>query len=86
MRHRLGVLCRESIAPHFDPDEFFQVTRDGLTFFSEFFDFRYPFDKYDQVFVPEFNMGAMENVGLHHVLGADDLPRPADGDSAPEPG
>ncbi len=59
----LRVLCRESIAPHFDPDEFFQVTRDGLTFFSEFFDFRYPFDKYDQVFVPEFNMGAMENVG-----------------------
>ena len=59
----LGVLCRESIAPYFDPDEFFQVTRDGLTFFSEFFDFRYPFDKYDQVFVPEFNMGAMENVG-----------------------
>ena len=59
----LGVLCRESIAPFFDPDEFFQVTRDGLTFFSEFFDFRYPFDKYDQVFVPEFNMGAMENVG-----------------------
>ncbi len=59
----LRVLCRGSIAPHFDPDEFFQITRDGLTFFSEFFDFRYPFDKYDQVFVPEFNMGAMENVG-----------------------
>ena len=59
----LGVLCRESIAPYFDPDEFFEVTRNGLTFFSEFFDFRYPFDKYDQVFVPEFNMGAMENVG-----------------------
>ncbi len=59
----LRVLCRGSIAPHFDPDEFFQVTRDGLTFFSEFFDYRYPFDKYDQVFVPEFNMGAMENVG-----------------------
>ena len=59
----LGVLCRGSIAPHFDPDEFFEVTRQGLTFFSEFFDFRYPFDKYDQVFVPEFNMGAMENVG-----------------------
>ena len=59
----LGVLCRGSIAPHFDADEFFQVTRQGLTFFSDFFDFRYPFDKYDQVFVPEFNMGAMENVG-----------------------
>ena len=59
----LGVLCRESIAPHFDADEFFEVTRQGLTFFSDFFDFRYPFDKYDQVFVPEFNMGAMENVG-----------------------
>ena len=59
----LGVLCRGSIAPHFDADEFFEVTRQGLRFFSDFFDFRYPFDKYDQVFVPEFNMGAMENVG-----------------------
>lgn len=60
---QLGVLCRGSIAPHFDPDEFFEVTRNGLTFFSDFFDFAYPFDKYDQIFVPEFNMGAMENVG-----------------------
>ena len=59
----LRVYCRSSLAKHFDPDEFFEVTKQGLTFFSEFFDYPYPFDKYDQVFVPEFNMGAMENVG-----------------------
>ncbi len=59
----LGVCCRSSLAEYFDADEFFEVTRQGLTFYSDFFDFRYPFDKYDQVFVPEFNMGAMENVG-----------------------
>ena len=59
----LGVCCRSSLAEYFDAAEFFEVTRQGLSFYSEFFDFRYPFDKYDQVFVPEFNMGAMENVG-----------------------
>ena len=59
----LGVCCRSSLAEYFDADEFFEVTRQGLSFFSDFFDFRYPFGKYDQVFVPEFNMGAMENVG-----------------------
>lgn len=59
----LGVYCRSSLAEYFDADEFFEVTRQGLSFYSDFFDFRYPFDKYDQVFVPEFNMGAMENVG-----------------------
>ncbi len=59
----LKVLCRESLAKHMDPDEFFETTKQGLAFFGEFFDFPYPFAKYDQVFVPEFNMGAMENVG-----------------------
>ena len=59
----LGVLCRSSLEQYFDADEFFEVTRQGLSFYSDFFDFRYPFGKYDQVFVPEFNMGAMENVG-----------------------
>ena len=46
-----------------DPEEFFEITKQGLTFFADFFDWPYPFEKYDQLFVPEFNFGAMENVG-----------------------
>jgi len=59
----LGLYCRESLAPHLDPDEILTVTRQGLRFFTEEFDYPYPFDKYDQLFVPEFNFGAMENPG-----------------------
>ncbi len=60
----LGLYCRKSLARHLDTDELFEVTKQGLTFFADFFDFPYPFGKYDQVFVPEFNAVAMENVGL----------------------
>ncbi|MDA0301592.1 MAG: aminopeptidase N [Chloroflexi bacterium] len=59
----LGFFARKSLAPHVDEGELFEVTKQGLTFFAEFFDYPYPFGKYDQVFVPEFNAGAMENVG-----------------------
>ena len=59
----LGVFCRESLAPHLDADYIFEKTREGFGFFEEQFDYAYPFDKYDQLFVPEYNMGAMENVG-----------------------
>ena len=59
----LGFFCRRSLAPHLDEAELFEVTRQGLDFFAEFFDYPYPFGKYDQIFVPEFNAGAMENVG-----------------------
>ncbi|MEO6956096.1 MAG: aminopeptidase N [Antricoccus sp.] len=59
----LGIYCRTSLAPHLDADELFEVTKQGFTFFQELFDFRYPFGKYDQLFVPEFNAGAMENAG-----------------------
>jgi aminopeptidase N len=60
----LGLFCRKSLAKYLDADELFTVTKQGLDFFGEFFDFPYPFTKYDQVFVPEFNLGAMENIGL----------------------
>ncbi len=60
----IGLFCRKSLAKHMDAGELFELTKQGLTFFSDFFDFPYPFGKYDQVFVPEFNAGAMENVGL----------------------
>jgi aminopeptidase N len=59
----LGIYCRASLAPYLDPDEIFEVTRQGLTFYQERFRRRYPFGKYDQVFVPEFKAGAMENAG-----------------------
>ncbi len=59
----LALLCRRSMAEYLDTDELFTITRQGLNFFGEFFDYPYAFGKYDQIFVPEFNHGAMENVG-----------------------
>jgi aminopeptidase N len=59
----LGIFCRQSLASYLDPDEIFEVTRQGLDFFHGTFGMRYPFGKYDQLFVPEFNAGAMENAG-----------------------
>jgi len=59
----LGVYCRASLAPHLDADNIFEVTRQGFDFFHQVFGVRYPFGKYDQLFVPEFNAGAMENAG-----------------------
>ncbi|MGW3241663.1 aminopeptidase N [Streptomyces sp. NPDC001070] len=60
----LGALCRKGLARYFDADEIFTVTRQGLDFFHDHFDYPYPFGKYDQAFVPEYNIGAMENPGL----------------------
>ncbi|ANW20198.1 aminopeptidase N [Streptomyces clavuligerus] len=59
----LGAMCRKSLARHFDADDIFLVTKQGLDFFHDRFDFPYPFGKYDQAFVPEYNIGAMENPG-----------------------
>ncbi|MFF2927319.1 aminopeptidase N [Streptomyces celluloflavus] len=59
----LGIYCRPSLAAHLDADEIFAVTRQGFDWFEEKFDYAYPFGKYDQLFVPEFNAGAMENAG-----------------------
>ncbi|WP_190020710.1 aminopeptidase N [Streptomyces hiroshimensis] len=60
----LGALCRKGLARHFDADDIFTVTKQGLDFFHDNFDYPYPFGKYDQAFVPEYNLGAMENPGL----------------------
>ncbi|MBX9149365.1 aminopeptidase N [Rhodococcus qingshengii] len=60
----LGALCRASLAPHLDADNVFDIARQGLDFYAEYFDYPYPFGKYDQIFVPEYNLGAMENPGL----------------------
>ncbi|MFD7905792.1 aminopeptidase N [Kitasatospora sp. NPDC059747] len=59
----LSAMCRKSLARHFDADEILGVTKLGLDFFHEQFDYPYPFGKYDQAFVPEYNIGAMENPG-----------------------
>ncbi|MEU5100194.1 aminopeptidase N [Streptomyces sp. NPDC020996] len=59
----LGVYCRPSLAEFLDSDAIFEVTRQGFDWFQEKFDYAYPFKKYDQLFVPEFNAGAMENAG-----------------------
>src|SRR3954451_5845482 len=59
----LGLYCRASLAKFLDADELFRVTKQGFDFYHRVFDYPYPFDKYDQLFVPEFNAGAMENAG-----------------------
>jgi aminopeptidase N len=60
----LGVLCRASMAEHLDPDAIVTITRQGLDFYDRAFGFPYPWGKYDSIFVPEYNLGAMENPGL----------------------
>ncbi|MFR9805590.1 aminopeptidase N [Pseudonocardia sp. RS010] len=59
----LGIYCRASLAPHMDHERIFTETRQGFDFYHRNFGIRYPFGKYDQLFVPEFNAGAMENAG-----------------------
>ncbi|WP_061712797.1 aminopeptidase N [Kocuria palustris] len=60
----LHLWCRASMAEHLDAEEIFTITRQGLDFFTELFDLPYPFETYEQAFVPEYNLGAMENPGL----------------------
>ena len=59
----LAVLCRKSLTPHLDADNIFDCTRRGFAFYENEFDYAFPFSKYDQIFTPEYNMGAMENAG-----------------------
>ncbi|OYN88753.1 aminopeptidase N [Parenemella sanctibonifatiensis] len=59
----VGLWCRQSLAEHLDPEELFEITFAGLDFFHDNFGYPYPWGKYDQVFVPEYNIGAMENPG-----------------------
>ena len=59
----LGVFCRKSLFEHLDAEYIFDKTKQGFVFFESQFGVPYPFEKYDQLFVPEFNAGAMENAG-----------------------
>jgi aminopeptidase N len=59
----LGLYCRASLAEHMDAERLFTETKQGFGFYHRNFGAPYPFSKYDQLFVPEFNAGAMENAG-----------------------
>lgn len=59
----LGLYCRKSLAEYLDHEELFKITKQGFAFFEDQFKFGYPFGKYDQLFCPEYNAGAMENAG-----------------------
>jgi aminopeptidase N len=59
----LGIYCRASLAEHMDAERLFTETKQGFGYYHGAFGVKYPFGKYDQCFVPEFNAGAMENAG-----------------------
>jgi aminopeptidase N len=59
----LGIFVRESMKQYLDADDIFLITKQGFDFFNEHFGIRYPLPKYDQLWVPDFNAGAMENFG-----------------------
>ena len=59
----LGLACRQSLASYLEAEDMFVLTRQGLDYYTGLFRSPFPFEKYDQVFVPEFSAGAMENVG-----------------------
>src|SRR4051794_18155301 len=59
----LGLWCRQTLARYLDPENLFEVTKQGFDWYHANFGVRYAFGKYDQLFVPEFNAGAMENPG-----------------------
>lgn len=64
----MGVYARASLAEYLDGEEIIDITKAGMVFFENAFDVPYPFRKYDQIFVPEFNAGAMEHPGCVTIL------------------
>jgi len=59
----LRLFARKAIAPFVVPEEWFIPTQQSFAFYQDYFEVAYPFGKYDQIIVPDFNPGAMENVG-----------------------
>jgi aminopeptidase N len=59
----MSLFCRESLKKYLlkYSDMIFEITIEALKFYESFFGYKYPFNKYDQIFVVEFNWGAMEN-------------------------
>ena len=64
----LAIFARKSLMQYLDAENIFETTKQGFAFFEEQFGCEYPFAKYDQLFVPEFNAGAMENAGAVTIL------------------
>ncbi|WP_299796000.1 aminopeptidase N [uncultured Shewanella sp.] len=60
-KYPLRLFSRQSVAEQVTPEYWFTYTRQGLSFFDEYFGISYPFNKYDQLLVPDFLYGAMEN-------------------------
>lgn len=61
---KMRVIVRDSLKIYTNPEEMIKVTIEGIEFYESYFGIDYPFNKYDQIFCPEYNFGAMENVGL----------------------
>ena len=59
----IRLFSRQSLAEYVPVEEWLNVTKMGLDHYKSYFDIAYPFEKYDQLIVPDFNIGAMENVG-----------------------
>ena len=62
-KYPMRLYARQSLAEYVDHENLFDTTAKGMAFFEQYFDMPYPFGKYDQIFAPEFNAGAMENAG-----------------------
>lgn len=62
-RYPMRLFARKSVASQVTPQDWFTYTKQGLTFFDAYFEIPYPFKKYDQILVPDFLYGAMENAG-----------------------
>ncbi len=72
----MSIYCRKSKIEHVEAKERFQLIEDAITFFEDLFSTPFPFKKYDQVYIPEFRINGMENVGI--VILRDSFLRPAD--------
>jgi aminopeptidase N len=59
----MSIFCRQSIKDVVPFREQFRVVKEGMKFFGEYFNLKYPFDKYDQIYCPQFRISAMENIG-----------------------
>jgi aminopeptidase N len=60
----LSAICRQSMKQYLEAEEIFRVTKAGLDFYNDAFGYPYPWGKYDSIFLPEYNIGAMEHPGL----------------------
>ncbi|RYP94396.1 aminopeptidase N [Bifidobacterium pseudolongum subsp. globosum] len=62
----MAQYCRQSLKDDFakDVDYLFDITKKGFAFYAKTWGVPYPYAKYDQIYVPEYNAGAMENIGM----------------------